>query len=140
MRTWPGPGAPTSTSSMPSTSGPPWRWKRNALLTTRAPSTATRSMENFGQSGRDRLEVKLQRLHHARVHIVAADEDGQFHDLPRIEMVFYLGEDVVGHSDVAGHRLGIGEGSALARGEEFRRPPVGERIAFLTREPLGGRQ
>src|SRR4051794_38162232 len=139
MRTWPGPGAPTSTSSMPSTSGPPWRWKRNALLTARAPSTAARSTEGFGKSGRDRLEVELQRLHHARVHIVTADEDGQFHDLPGIEMALHRGEDVVRHRDVARHRIGIGEGGALALGEEFRRSPVRERIAFLAREPLGGR-
>src|SRR3954470_20944191 len=119
MRTWPGPGAPTSTSSMPSTSGPPWRWKRNALLTTQAPSTAARSTESSGKSGRGRLEVELQRLHHARVHIVAADKDGQFHDLPRIEMALHLGKDVIGHRDVAGHRIGIGEGGALALGEQF---------------------
>ena len=71
------------------------------------------------KSGRERLEVELQRLHHARVHIVAADEDGQFHDLPRIEMALHLGKDVIGYRDVAGNRIGIGEGGALALGEQF---------------------
>src|SRR3989442_12975863 len=31
MRTWPGPGSPTGTSSTCSTSGPPCLWKRIAL-------------------------------------------------------------------------------------------------------------
>jgi hypothetical protein len=55
-------------------------------------------------------------------------------------MALDLGEDGVGHRDVAGHGIGIGEHGALARAEQFRGTPVRERIAFLERKPVGERQ
>src|SRR5262245_30068317 len=51
-----------------------------------------------------------------------------------------LGEDGVGHRDIAGHGIGIGEHGALARAEEFGSTPVRERVAFLERKPVGERQ
>src|SRR5262245_4639058 len=144
MRTSPRPGAPTSTSSNRSTSGPPYLSKRNALLMPPALSKGVSSSradvrrqgEAPERSGRDRLEVESQRLHHARVHVVAADENGQFHDLAGVEMTLDLGEDLVRHHDVAGHGVGIGERSALAIAEQVRPVPLGERIAIVEREPL----
>src|SRR5262245_65913075 len=107
MRTSPGTGAPTSTSSKRSTSGPPYRSKRNALLMLPALSEgAPSSRRDVGRrrkaprrSGRERLEVESQRLHHARVHVVAADQHGQLDDLASIKMTLDLGEDLVRHHD-----------------------------------------
>src|SRR5215510_15871903 len=87
-------------------------------------SSTTRTLlagtgKNSENSRRGRLEVELKRLKHARVHIVGPDEYGQFHDFPGVEMALDLGEDVVGHRDIAGHGIGIGEHGALARAEEF---------------------
>src|SRR5262245_11149460 len=107
MRTSPAPGARSSTSSNCSTSGPPWRWKRNAFMTP-------------WESGHQRLEVELERPQHARVHIVGADQNGQLHDFARIEVALDLGEHRIRYRDVAGHRVGIGERGALARVEKIR--------------------
>src|SRR4029450_5091124 len=60
------------------------------------------------RSGRGRLEVEPQCLQDARVHIVGANEDGQFDDLAVLEMALDLGEHQVGHFDVAGHVVGMG--------------------------------
>src|SRR5262245_43929769 len=131
MRTSPGPGAPISTSSKRSSSGPPCWWKRKALVmlgfrrlgraswrdpTSRAESVGSRARAldpTYDNLRRHRLEVEPQRLHHARVHVVARDQHGQFHDLAIVEMRLDLVEHLVGDDDVACHAVGIGERGAL---------------------------
>ena len=83
-----------------------------------------------------RLGVDLQRLADARVHVVGADQHGQLDDLALVEMLAQLGEHGVGHVDVAGHGVGIGERGALALIEERRGAPVGERGALLLWQAL----
>src|ERR1019366_6550050 len=61
------------------------------------------------RSGRARLQVQLERLQHARVHVVGADQHGELDDLAGVEMTLDLGEDVVRHHDVLRHDVRIGE-------------------------------
>src|SRR2546425_1279308 len=81
---------------------PTTRRKRSSS-TTRASVSGTEDSE---KSGRWRLEIELERREHTRIHVVSADQHGQFHDLARIEMAFDFREHRVRHRDVAGHRIG----------------------------------
>ena len=91
-------------------------------------------------SPRPRLEIELERLQHARVHVVGADQHGQFHDPAIVEMRLELCEDGIRHDDLARHAVGISQHRALARVEKIRPAPVLQGLAFCQREPVRQRQ
>src|SRR5438874_1202784 len=78
MRTCPGPGSPTGTSSSWSTSGPPCLWKRIALAMLSSPGDGGYCLVLLGwlgtrahrlQRGALQLEPLDRKLHHVEVHV-----------------------------------------------------------------------
>jgi len=75
-----------------------------------------------------RLKIDRKRRQHARVHVVAADEDGQFYQGAIVKMAPHLREYGIRDGNLSCHGIGIGQRGALARRKERRAAPIRQGI------------